>query len=112
MIVGYLVSACFGMINFSAVSEAGLFQIPSPLHFGLKFEPSAIITIVLLFVINSVQALGDFSATTGGGLDREPTDKELSGGIVAYGCANIFGALFGGLPTATFSQNVGIVAST
>lgn len=112
MIVGYLVSACFGMINFSAVFKAGLFQIPSPLHFGLNFEPSAIITIVLLFVINSVQAIGDFSATTGGGLDREPTDKELSGGIVAYGCTNIFGALFGGLPTATFSQNVGIVAST
>ena len=68
--------------------------------------------MVLLFVINSVQAIGDFSATTGGGLDREPTDKELSGGIVAYGITNILGAFFGGLPTATFSQNVGIVATT
>ena len=66
----------------------------------------------LLFVINSVQAIGDFSATSGGGLDREPTDKELSGGIVGYGITNIFGSFFGGLPTATFSQNVGIVATT
>lgn len=78
----------------------------------MKFEVSAIVTMVLLFVINSVQAIGDFSATTGGGLDREPTDKELSGGIVAYGITNIFGSFFGGLPTATFSQNVGIVATT
>ena len=78
----------------------------------MKFEVSAIVTMVILFVINSVQAIGDFSATTGGGLDREPTDRELSGGIVAYGISNIFGSFFGGLPTATFSQNVGIVATT
>ena len=79
MIVGYIVSGFFGMIDFSAVGSAGMFQIPQPMYFGMKFEVSAIVTMVLLFVINSVQAIGDFSATTGGGLDREPTDKELSG---------------------------------
>lgn len=112
MIVGYVISGFFGMIDFSAVSSAGLFQFPHPLYFGMEFEPSAIITMVLLFIINSVQAIGDFSATSVGGLDREPTDKELSGGIVGYGITNILGSLFGGLPTATFSQNVGIVATT
>lgn len=112
MIVGYIIAACFGMVDLSSVGEAGIFQIPRPLYFGMEFEPSAIVTMVLLFVINSVQAIGDFSATTAGGLDREPTDKELSGGIVGYGITNIFGSFFGGLPTATFSQNVGIVATT
>ncbi len=112
MIVGYVISAFFGMVDFSSVGSSGMFQVPRPLYFGMKFEPSAIITMVLLFVINSVQAIGDFSATSGGGLDREPTDKELSGGIVGYGITNIFGSFFGGLPTATFSQNVGIVATT
>ena len=112
MIVGYIIAACFGMVDLSSVGEVGIFQIPRPLYFGMEFEPSAIVTMVLLFVINSVQAIGDFSATTAGGLDREPTDKELSGGIVGYGITNIFGSFFGGLPTATFSQNVGIVATT
>ncbi len=112
MIVGYIIAACFGMVDLSSIGEAGIFQIPRPLYFGMEFEPSAIVTMVLLFVINSVQAIGDFSATTAGGLDREPTDKELSGGIVGYGITNIFGSFFGGLPTATFSQNVGIVATT
>lgn len=112
MIVGYIVSGFFGMIDFSAVASAGLFEIPRPMYFGMKFEVSAIVTMVILFVINSIQAIGDFSATSAGGLDREPTDKELSGGIVAYGITNIFGSFFGGLPTATFSQNVGIVATT
>lgn len=112
MIVGYIISGFFGMIDFSAVQGAGLFQIPRPMYFGMKFEASAVVTMVILFIINSVQAIGDLSATSGGGLDREPTDKELSGGIVGYGITNIFGAFFGGLPTATFSQNVGIVATT
>lgn len=31
---------------------------------------------------------------------------------MAYGISNVVGAIFGGLPTATYSQNVGIVAST
>lgn len=112
MIVGYIVSGFFGMIDFSAVASAGVFEIPRPMYFGMKFEVSAIVTMVILFVINSIQAIGDFSATSAGGLDREPTDKELSGGIVAYGLSNVFGSFFGGLPTATFSQNVGIVATT
>lgn len=112
MIVGYVISGFFGMIDFTAVGSAGVFQVPRPLYFGIHFEASAIVTMVLLFVINSVQAIGDFSATTTGGLDRQPTDKELSGGIVAYGITNILGAFFGGLPTASFSQNVGIVATT
>lgn len=112
IIAGYLVSLCFGMVNFSAVAEASFFQLPKPLHFGVVFEPSACVAIGILFAINSIQAIGDFTATTTGGMDRMPTDEELNGGIVAYGFCNIFSALFGGLPTATFSQNVGIVSST
>lgn len=112
MLVGYIISGFFGMIDFSAVQGAGIFQIPRPMYFGMKFEASAVMTLVILFIINSVQAIGDLSATSGGGLDREPTDKELSGGIIGYGITNILGSFFGGLPTATFSQNVGIVATT
>ena len=41
-----------------------------------------------------------------------PTDQELQGGIVGYGISNILFSLLGGLPTATYSQNVGIVATT
>lgn len=66
----------------------------------------------ILFVINSVQAIGDMSATTIGGLDREPTDDELRGGIIGFGVDNFISALFGTLPCATYSQNVGIVSTT
>lgn len=112
IVAGYVVSLFFGMIDFSSVASASMFQLPQPLHFGIRFEPSACVAIGVLFAINSIQAIGDFSATTTGGLDRMPTDEELNGGIVAYGISNIFCAFFGGLPTATYSQNVGIVSST
>lgn len=110
MVVGYVVAFCLGMINFTAVSEASWAQIIPPLHFGMPvFIPSACISMAIMYVVNSVQAIGDLSSTTLGGLDREPTDKELSGGIMANGLASVVGAFFGGLPTATYSQNVGIV---
>ena len=66
----------------------------------------------ILYIINSIQAIGDFTATTEGGLDREPAGRELSGGIIGNGLGSMIGACIGGLPTATFSQNVGIVATT
>ena len=112
IIGGYIVSLCFGMIDFSSVSSASFFQLPKPMHFGITFEPSSCVAIAILFAINAVQAIGDFSATTTGAMDRMPTDKELTGGIVGYGISNIISAFFGGLPTATYSQNVGIVSTT
>ena len=112
IIAGYIVALFFGMVDFSSVSSASLFQLPKPMHFGIKFEPSACVAIGILFAINAVQSIGDFSATTTGSMDRMPTDEELTGGIVGYGISNIFCAFFGGLPTATYSQNVGIVSTT
>ena len=112
VVAGYALAACFGMIRFDSVSEATMFQLPGLMHFGISFEPSACVAIGLLFAINSIQAIGDYSATTIGGLDREPTDRELQTGIVGYGLSNVLGSFLGGLPTATYSQNVGIVTTT
>lgn len=112
IIAGYLVSIPFGMVNFASVGEAGIFQFPKLLHFGIHFEISSCVAIGILFAINSIQAIGDYSATTIGAMDRTPKDQELQSGIVAYGIMNVIGAFFGGLPTATYSQNVGIVTTT
>lgn len=112
IIAGYIMAACFGLVDLSQIQSAGYFQLPQPLHFSIHFEPSACIAIGTLFAINSIQAIGDFSATTIGSMNREPEDRELQGGILMYGISNILGALFAGLPTATYSQNVGIVTTT
>ncbi|MBW9149836.1 purine permease [Clostridium sp. CM028] len=109
IIAGYVIAIFLGMVSFDAVTSAGLFQAPKPLHFGINFNITAITSMAIMYIVNSVQAIGDLSATTGGGMDRSPTDKELSGGIIGNGFSSIIGAFFGCMPTATYSQNVGIV---
>ena len=112
IVAGYILAVPFGLVDLSGVQSAGIFQLPQPLHFSISFEPSACVAIGLLFAINSIQAIGDFSATTSGSMNRMPDNKELQGGIIMYGISNILCAFFGGLPTATYSQNVGIVTTT
>lgn len=109
---GYLLSIPFGMVDLTSVGNAGIIQLPKFMHFGVEFEISSCVAIGILFAINSIQAIGDYSATTIGAMDRTPKDRELQSGIVAYGLSNVAGAFFGGLPTATYSQNVGIVTTT
>ena len=111
MLFGYVVALCFGMVSFADVGEAAWFSLPRFMHFGISFDVPSCVAMGLLFAINSIQAIGDFTATTVGGFDRDPTDNELQGGIIAYGVSNILTAFFGGLPTATYSQNVGIVTT-
>ena len=111
MVFGYVVALCFGMVSFADVGDAAWFSLPRFMHFGISFDVPSCVAMGLLFAINSIQAIGDFTANTVGGFDRDPTDNELQGGIIAYGVSNILTALFGGLPTATYSQNVGIVTT-
>lgn len=110
MIVGYVFSFCFNLVDLSSVATAPLFSLIRPMHFGIKFVPSAIVSFVIIFIVTSIEAIGDMSSTTIGGMNRVPTDEELRGGIVGYGVANIVGTFIGTLPTATFSQNAGIVS--
>ena len=109
VVAGYLVSIPLGMVNFSSIANAVLVQVPKPMHFGFEFVPSAIISLGILHIVNSIQAIGDLTATTQGGMDRLPTDDELQGGIIGYGFSSLVGSIFGCMPLSTFSQNVGIV---
>lgn len=112
LLVGYALAVILGMVDFSKVVNERWFQLPRPFAFGLRFEGTAIASMIIMYVVNSVQAIGDMSGTTSGAMDRMPTEKELKGGIICNGVCNTVGAVFGGLPTATFSQNVGIVTTT
>ncbi|WP_276950968.1 uracil-xanthine permease family protein [Enterocloster lavalensis] len=112
MIFGYALALVMDMVSFENVNAAGWFQFTMPMHFGMKFELTSIISMLIMYIVSSVEAIGDFTSTAGGGLDREPEEREMCGGIIGNGIASIIGAFMGGLPTATFSQNVGIVIMT
>ena len=110
MIAGYLIALAMGMVDFSSVhATTSVISVPQFMHFKIEFVPAACASLAIVYVINSVQTIGDLTSTTMGGMDRIPTDRELQGGILTQGLISIVGAFFGGLPTATYSQNVGIV---
>ena len=109
MIAGYIAAFFVGIVDLSGVSGAAWVALPEFMPFEIEFAPSAIVSLAIVYVVNSVQTIGDLTSTTMGGMDRVPTDKELSGGIIGQGIMSIIGVFFGGLPVASFSQNVGIV---
>ncbi|MGD1819116.1 MAG: solute carrier family 23 protein [Pleomorphochaeta sp.] len=102
----------YSIININPVTTAKIFQLPHFMPFGISFKFSAFTALGILFKKNAIQAIGDFSAITIRGLDRKPTNSELQGGIIEYVISNIIVSFFGGFPTSTYSQNIGIVAST
>ena len=110
LVGGYILALLLGMVDFGSVGEAGWFAIATPVKsFGLEFNGSAILAMAILYIANSLQTIGDISSTTMGGMERMPTDQELQGGIISQGVTSVIGALFGGLSTCSYSQNVGIV---
>lgn len=110
MLVGYVMAFGFSMIDFSPIREAAWFAIPKPLAFGIEFRLDVIVMFILLYFIVSVQIVGDFSVSAMGGLDREATDEELTGGIIGNSFSSALTALINNFPTATYSQNSGLVA--
>lgn len=110
MVVGYLVALAMGMVDFSGLhSVSQVVSIPQVGHFPIAFVPAACVSLAVVYIVNGVQTIGDLSSATMGGMDRVPTDKELSGGILTQGVMSILASFVGGLPTASYSQNVGIV---
>ncbi|SDL28966.1 nucleobase:cation symporter-2, NCS2 family [Franzmannia pantelleriensis] len=110
--VGYLLALALGRVDFSPVAEATWFTAPRVMPFELEFHAAAILSVVIICVVNSVQTIGDLSATSVGGMNREPTTRELFGGLMGNGATTALGSLFGAMPTSSYSQNVGIVAMT
>ena len=105
-----VVQTCSWVIDWSKVADASWFEIPKFMPVKMTFDLKAIIPYLIMFIVTAVETVGDISGITEGGLGREATDKELSGGVMCDGLGSSFAALFGVLPNTSFSQNVGLVA--
>ena len=131
IIVGYVASAIMGLmlptvgvtaegveytkawvLNWDKVAEAGWVSIPRLMPVKPVFDWRAVIPVMIMFIVTAVETVGDISGVTEGGMGREATDTELSGGIICDGLGSAFAALFGVLPNTSFSQNVGLVTMT
>lgn len=100
------------VINWGKIGSAAWFTIPKIMPVKPIFDIRAIIPVLIMFVVTAVETVGDISGVMEGGLNREATDKELSGGVICDGIGSSLAACFGVLPNTSFSQNVGLVAMT
>lgn len=112
LVVGYIVAIPLGAVDFSSFSEIKLFAAPSIMPFTPEFDLGAIISVTLIFLVSATETLGDTTAVCQTGLNRNVTDKELSGSIAADGFVSAVSGCFGCMPITSFSQNVGLVAMT
>lgn len=106
------------VVSFEQIKNAAWIAVPSFIGFGalsdmhVVFQANAIIPIGIMFIVTAIETVGDISACIEGGMAREATDTELSGGVICDGLGSSFAALFGVLPNTSFSQNVGLVSMT
>ena len=131
IIVGYALTAVMGVVldttaitpdgveftkawvlNWSKVADASFLEIPKLMPVPIVFDLRAIVPIIIMFIVTAVETVGDISGVMEGGMGREATHKELSGGIICDGMGSSFAAIFGVLPNTSFSQNVGLVTMT
>jgi len=111
VVVGYIVALAIGKVNLAPIATASWFELPIPLKYPMEFPIGAIIAMLFMYVVTTIETIGD---TTGvvHATGREPTDRELSGSILADGLGSSLAAIFGAFPNTSYSQNVGLVNFT
>ena len=113
IVVGYAASLLVGgVVSFADFEAASWFALPRPFYFGMEFHLDAIVMMILMYMVQAVQTIGDVSSTAIGGFGRQCTDQELGGAIKGQGICGMIGAVIGGLPTDPSSQNVGLICTT
>jgi len=112
LIVGFVVAALLGSVDFAGVSSAPMVDIVRPFRYGWpSFEPGAIVSLCIVMIVTMVESTGMFLAL--GELCGRPVhERALVRGLRADGAGAIVGGLFNPFPYTSFSQNVGLIGMT
>ncbi|MBP2325694.1 xanthine permease [Kibdelosporangium banguiense] len=122
IVAGTLVAIPLGFTDFSGVSDAPVFGVSTPFHFGLPtFDVAAIIAMTVVMLVTMTETTGDILAvgeTTGdilavGEMTGSPVDgARLADGLRADGLSTVLGGVFNTFPYTAFGQNAGLVGLT
>ena len=112
LVVGYIVAFFFGLVDLSRLATVDLISIPKFMPYEMNFDLGAIFSVFLIFLVSASETIGDTSAMTAIGLNREVKEEEISGSITCDGIVSSISSLFGCMPITSFSQNVGLIAMT
>jgi len=112
LVVGYVIAIVMGKVDLSVIFADGLLSLPKFMPYVPEFNLSAIFSVCIIYLVSAAETIGDTSAMVASGLNREITDREISGSLACDGYASAISSLFGCPPVTSFSQNVGLIAMT
>ena len=110
IIVSYIAAFFMGDVSFEGIGEEAILGLP-PITL-MKFDISAIITIMPLALATMMEHIGDISAigaTTGKNYIAEPG---LHRTLLGDGLATCLAAAFGAPANTTYGENTGVLALT
>lgn len=95
-------------IDFSAVSQAAWFGLPTFTH--PRFSAHGMLMIVPVAIILIAENLGHVKAV--GAMAQRPLDAYIGRAFVGDGLATILSASVGGTGVTTYAENIGVMAVT
>lgn len=112
LFVGYVLAIFMGKVDLSVIMSEGLIALPHLLPFKPELHLGAIIGVAVIFLVSAAETIGDTSALVNSGLNREVSEKEISGSLACDGFCSSISSLFGCPPITSFSQNIGLINMT
>ena len=121
VIGSYIVAACFGQVDFSAVKDAAWFGMPFAWEntaFAVLKDPdwsfvwTAIIAIVPIAFATMIEHIGDVCAISSTCNRNYIADPGLHRTLVGDGAATALAALFGAPANTTYGENTGVLNLT
>ena len=114
IIVGYIVSFCMGLVDFSAVSNAPWFALPSSItHFQLpQFAWEPFLFMIPVAIAPVIEHIGDVYVVGAVANKDFVKDPGLHRTMLGDGVACLVAALFGGPPVTTYSEVTGAMQIT
>lgn len=115
IVLGYLVCTAMGLIKWPAFQSESWIMLPKLMPYGLAFQWELLIPFAIIYIVSSIEAIGDLSATASlSGLKPRGIEfwKRVRGGILSDAITSTLAGLLNAFPTATFSQNNGVIQLT
>ncbi|MGN0659596.1 MAG: uracil-xanthine permease family protein [Emergencia sp.] len=110
VVIAYIAAIFMGEVDLSAIGEKAVIGLPQLTL--MKFDISAIITIMPIALATMMEHIGDISAigaTTG---KNYISDPGLHRTLLGDGLATCLSAAFGGPANTTYGENTGVLALT
>ena len=110
IIVGYILSLFFGIVDFSPIAKASWFAWPS--FVMPEWNLQAVIFIVPIAIAPAIEHFGDIVAISGVTGKDYLKDPGIQNTMLGDGVATSFASMLGGPPNTTYSEVTGAVALT